>query len=140
MQENTKKTLGIFWKYTMKYWPAFFITVFFLVVGAIITVITPIYLKKIVDLMSAGSLARNETYKNLMSILSVIVILYIVEWAWMDRFPPHRVSGKTKYSQWKNSFRYPKFGEIPKIKRTIQVEKGLVYLTKGVSDYLFNLG
>ncbi|OGH93295.1 MAG: hypothetical protein A2563_01670 [Candidatus Magasanikbacteria bacterium RIFOXYD1_FULL_40_23] len=81
MQENTKKTLGIFWKYTMKYWPAFFITVFFLVVGAIITVITPIYLKKIVDLMSAGSLARNETYKNLMSILSVIVILYIVEWA-----------------------------------------------------------
>ncbi|MBS3076076.1 hypothetical protein J4429_06515 [Candidatus Pacearchaeota archaeon] len=66
--------------------------------------------------------------------------LYIVEWAWMDRFPPHRVSGKTKYSQWKNSFRYPKFGEIPKIKRTIQVEKGLVYLTKGVSDYLFNLG
>mgnify|MGYP001564536955 CR=1 FL=1 len=83
MQENTKKTLKIFWQYTMKYWPSFFITVGFLVVGAVVTVITPIYLKRIVDLMTVGSLNRLETYPSLVSILSLIIILYVIEWcAW----------------------------------------------------------
>ena len=63
--------------------------------------------------------------------------LYITPWSWIYQFPAHTVQGKTKLSEWVNHFRYPKLKDLPKIKATYQVEKGLVHLTKGVPQYMF---
>lgn len=65
--------------------------------------------------------------------------LYIVHWSWIDQFEPSICRGKTKYSQWENSFRYPKFKMLPHISKTYDVKKGKVHLTKGVPDYLFDI-
>ena len=63
---------------------------------------------------------------------------YIIKWSWMNQYAPHRCRGKTNFSQWDNTFLYPKFKDIPKITKTMQMEKGLVHLTEGVPDYFFN--
>jgi ABC-type bacteriocin/lantibiotic exporter with double-glycine peptidase domain len=49
VQENTKKTMHIFWRYTMRYRWSFLITIFSLLIAAILTAATPVYLKKIID-------------------------------------------------------------------------------------------
>ncbi len=64
---------------------------------------------------------------------------YVIKWSWMNQYPTHRSVGKTKYSHWDNIFRYPKFKDFPPIIRTLHVEKGLVHLTEGVPDYLFDI-
>ncbi len=83
MQENTRKTLQIFWHHTMQHWLAFFVTVFSLLVASVITSLTPVYLKKIVDLMSTGSTSSEEIYANLLHLVLFIGVLYGIEWiAW----------------------------------------------------------
>jgi len=65
--------------------------------------------------------------------------LYLVNWTWMYQFPPHRTKGKTDFTEWDQILRYPKEKDIPKIKRTYEVEKGLVHLTQGVPEYMFDV-
>ncbi|MFA5855767.1 MAG: hypothetical protein WC867_00275 [Candidatus Pacearchaeota archaeon] len=64
--------------------------------------------------------------------------LYIVNWSWMTQFSPHEVSGKTPISEWEDVFRYPKFNNLPTISKYYKVEKGFIYLTENIPDYLFN--
>ena len=65
--------------------------------------------------------------------------LYITTWSWIYQFPSHETKGKTKFSQWNNTFRYQKLKDIPKITEAYSVEKGLVYLTQGVDSDLFDI-
>jgi len=65
--------------------------------------------------------------------------LYIVKWDWINQYSTSNCSGKTYTSKWKNQFRYPKLKDIPKTEQTYKVKKGLVHLTQGVEDYLFNI-
>jgi hypothetical protein len=65
--------------------------------------------------------------------------LYIVSSNWINQFPPHETRGRTSLSQWENTFRYPKFNLLPLVKRTHTVRGGLVHLTEGVPEGLFNL-
>jgi len=63
--------------------------------------------------------------------------LYLTPWNWIYQFPPHHTSGKTKYTEWDLTLRYPKQKDLPKTKITYEVEKGLVHLTKGIPLYMF---
>ncbi len=65
--------------------------------------------------------------------------LYLVTWNWMLQFPPHKTSGKTERSEWKNTFRYPKYRCLPDITGSFDVEKGRVYITKGVPAKAFTI-
>ncbi|MBX4212341.1 hypothetical protein KW787_02710 [Candidatus Pacearchaeota archaeon] len=58
--------------------------------------------------------------------------IYLVEWDWMNQFPPHSVSGKTKSSAWEYILRYPKAKLLPPTTHTYKVNKGKVYITEGV--------
>ena len=65
--------------------------------------------------------------------------MYLVQWNWIYQFPPHQTRGKTKFTEWNLTLRYPKEKDLPKIRRTYEVEKGLVHLTKGVPSYMFDI-
>ena len=52
--------------------------------------------------------------------------LWLVAWDWMNQYPPSTV----KYG---NIFRYAKKSDLPETQRTIEVKKGLIHLTGGVS-------
>ena len=66
--------------------------------------------------------------------------LYIVNWNWIHKYPPHETSGQTNHSKWNNTLRYPKLKGIPKIVKSYEVEKGFVHLTQDVPLESFNLG
>jgi len=59
--------------------------------------------------------------------------LHLVEWNWMQQFPPHYTEGSTRISVWQNTLRYPKLKLVPKTIRSFEVEKGLVHLTEGIN-------
>jgi hypothetical protein len=65
--------------------------------------------------------------------------LFITPWSFVYEFEPHKVSGKTKYSEWEDTFRYPKHKYLPKVKKTYEVEKGLVHITRKVPEYMFEI-
>jgi len=65
--------------------------------------------------------------------------LNIVDWTWMQQFPPHEVKGQTQRSQWHHIFRYAKRAKLPPIISAHQVEKGTVFLTHGVNPEDFDL-
>jgi hypothetical protein len=63
--------------------------------------------------------------------------LTLIKWDWISQFPVHRVSGKTRRSEWINYFRYPKANKFPRVYETKQVEKGRINFTIGVPrDFL----
>ncbi len=67
--------------------------------------------------------------------------LYIVTWDWMKQYPPHDVYGYSRKSgHWHNTFRYPKFDDLPKIIDSHKVRKGVVHLTEGVPEKEFLIG
>ena len=63
--------------------------------------------------------------------------LYLVEWDWMEQFPPSRVSGSTQKSVWENTFRYPKMRNLPAVVSSRKVDKGIIHFTEGVKPGLF---
>jgi hypothetical protein len=63
--------------------------------------------------------------------------LYVVDWGWMQQFPPHHTQGQTEISQWDNTLRYPKLALMPPTIRTVQVNKGLIHFTKDVDPKTF---
>ena len=80
--------------------------------------------------------AKEEKLEELVSMRE----LWIVPWQWMFQFPPSETSGKTKFSEWNNTLRYPKKNKLPEIEETHKVKKGLVHLTRGVSPEIIHLG
>ena len=83
MQENTRKTLKLYWQHTHRYRLVFFTVVFAIAGGAVINVVVPIYMKNFIDLLSAGNLDRGSVVSGLVQILIFIALLHGVEWvAW----------------------------------------------------------
>lgn len=58
--------------------------------------------------------------------------IYIVSWDWMRQYPSHQTEGRTRISEWQNTFRYPKPDDLPAVIETRAVNKGFVHLTEGV--------
>jgi len=56
--------------------------------------------------------------------------LYIINWSWIYQYSPSKV----KYG---NIFRYPKLKDIPAVRESYDVDKGIVHLTKGVPGFLW---
>lgn len=65
--------------------------------------------------------------------------LYIIEWDWMNQFEKYHHIGRTKISEWDYWMRFAKLNAVPDITKTYPVKKGVVHLTKGVPNCLFNL-
>jgi hypothetical protein len=58
--------------------------------------------------------------------------LWITEWKWMNQYPPSVTGGQTAFSRWENTFRYPKFKDLPPITKSYDVAKGRINLTRRV--------
>ena len=57
----------------------------------------------------------------------------------MYQFPSSHTKGQTEISEWDHYLRYPKFKLLPKTTKTIEVEKGLVFLSQGVNESNFQI-
>ena len=74
-----------------------------------------------------------ETAEDREKILEEMVLkreLYIINWNWIYQYAPSKV----KYG---NIFRYPKLKDVPAVRESYNVNKGIVYLTKGVPKFLW---
>ncbi len=65
--------------------------------------------------------------------------LSVVPWDWMTQFPAYRQKGKTEYSEWDNTLRFPKGRLLPKIVHSYKVLGGEVNLTEGVNPNNFSV-
>jgi ATP-binding cassette subfamily B protein len=70
MKNNTLKTLKIYWQYTMRHKPAFFLTVGGIFFANIFQLIEPLFFKKFFDLLATG--ASPEVVGQLIYILIII--------------------------------------------------------------------
>lgn len=59
---------------------------------------------------------------------------WLVDWDWMNQFPPSETRGKTELSEWQNTLRYPKKKFLPGTIKAYNVEKGKIYLTEKVDE------
>jgi hypothetical protein len=64
--------------------------------------------------------------------------IFVVPWAWMNRYAPHKTSGRTALSEWNHSLRYPKYRDLPPTVKTYSVYGGKVHLTTGVPQERFS--
>ncbi|MDD5700159.1 MAG: hypothetical protein PHH00_03130 [Candidatus Nanoarchaeia archaeon] len=64
--------------------------------------------------------------------------LWLVDWSWMNQFPPSETSGKTEISEWQHTLRYPKKKLVPETIKSYDVRKGKVHLTQGINPEDFN--
>ncbi len=80
MQNNTKLTLKLYIQHLRKYWLAFFVTIFFLGSAAVLTVVTPLYMKDFINYLAGGLANRTNITSNLLRVLMYIAILHIFEW------------------------------------------------------------
>jgi len=63
--------------------------------------------------------------------------LYLVRSDWALQFLPRLTKGKSKKSKWENTLRYFKMNDLPKVKDSYRVKKGLVHITEGVNPNRF---
>ena len=63
----------------------------------------------------------------------------IVPWNWIYQFNPQRNKGRTEKSAWDYELVSALFNKIPKVVKSYKVEKGLINITEGVNEKLFNL-
>ena len=68
--------------------------------------------------------------------------IWVVPWRWMDQFQGSRCTGVGKNGRtWDHTLRYAKKAELPDVKESVDIEKGVIHLTKGVRrddfSYLF---
>jgi ATP-binding cassette, subfamily B, bacterial len=80
MKQNTKKTLNIYWQNVWHYKTSFLFCLVAIIGASIINVIIPLYFKKFFDELASGHLI-NTIVKSLISILIMIAILRLVQWA-----------------------------------------------------------
>lgn len=79
MENNTKKTLGIFLKHSLRYKLLMFL-IPFSITGAVLTnVILPLYYKAFFDVLASNQ-SRDLIYQNLIAILTNILIAVLVGW------------------------------------------------------------
>lgn len=80
MENNTKKTLGIFLRHSLKYKLMMFL-IPFSITGAVVTnVILPLYYKAFFDVLASGQ-SRDIVFDKLISILINIAFAVLVGWA-----------------------------------------------------------
>jgi len=83
----------------------------------------------IYQLQTPPSEIKTENLENLENLV-ISRELFIVEWDWINQFPPYHNSGETKKSSWDHSLRHPKKNKLPKTIQTYEVNKGLIHLTQ----------
>lgn len=64
--------------------------------------------------------------------------LHIVQWGWINQFPHYHHKGKTDISEWDHYILFPKARLIPEITHEFEIEKGTLFLTKGVNPRDFS--
>ncbi|MBN1779427.1 MAG: ABC transporter ATP-binding protein [Candidatus Buchananbacteria bacterium] len=79
MQTNTKKTLKIYWRYSLKYKIAVFSVLIFGIASAALTSIVPLYFKHFFDVLAGGQLP-SAAGKILVGILLTILGLELFQW------------------------------------------------------------
>jgi ABC-type multidrug transport system fused ATPase/permease subunit len=79
MQHNTKKTLSVYWRSSLKYKKTVFFAVFGVLGASVMTVVTPLYLKKFFDILTSGKII-SEIVSGLISVLVMIAILRLAQW------------------------------------------------------------
>jgi len=80
MENNTKKTLGIFLRHSQRYKLLMFL-ILFSITGAVLTnVILPLYYKAFFDVLASNQ-SRDAVYGELISILTNILAAVLVGWA-----------------------------------------------------------
>jgi len=79
MQNNTKKTLSVYWRSSLKYKKTVFFAVFGAIGASVMVVITPLYFKKFFDILTSGKII-SEIVSSLISVLIVIAVLRLAQW------------------------------------------------------------
>ena len=79
MQENTKKTLKIYWQHASRYpfWVG--LALFGSAVGAVLNITIPLYYKKLFDFLTVGS-PTSVIMDSLINVLWIIFILEFAKW------------------------------------------------------------
>lgn len=82
MQNNTRKTLKIYWEHAIKYKLSGLIIFFCVVVGSAMSVVTPLYYKQFFDTL--GNEGSKEIIANeLVGILMMVLVINFIAWvAW----------------------------------------------------------
>ncbi len=80
MENNTKKTLGIFLKYSLKYKLLMFLVPFSITGAVVVNVIVPLYYKAFFDVLVSQQ-SKEVIYQSLFVILSNILLALLVGWA-----------------------------------------------------------
>lgn len=80
MKENTKKTFAIFWQEIKKYKAAGLLTLIGVVGGSALTVVTPLYFKKIFDLLGQPQ-PKDVLVPQIIQILFTILFIELLCWA-----------------------------------------------------------
>ena len=80
MKTNTKLTLKIYAQHLRPYWLPFFVALFFITGAAIMTIITPLYMKDFVNYLADGGSDKAQVVNNLLRVLMYLAILHIFEW------------------------------------------------------------
>ncbi len=79
MQQNTKKTLSIFWQEIKKYKTSGLVVFFSVAIASGMSIITPLYFKKIFDLLAQPG-PKEELVPQLVHILLVILTIELLIW------------------------------------------------------------
>ena len=82
MQNNTKKTLKIYWEHIIKYKLSGLVIVFSVVIASVLYIIAPLYYKHFFDIL--GSEGPREIVANeLIGVLMMILTIHLISWmAW----------------------------------------------------------
>jgi ATP-binding cassette, subfamily B, bacterial len=79
MQNNTKKTLKIFWEHILKYKLSGLIILFSIVAASAINVILPLYYKKFFDILGSGQ-TKEIISSELINTLILILSIHFINW------------------------------------------------------------
>lgn len=80
MQENTKKTLKIYWQHSSRYKVVVFGIIVTIIGATVLGVVLPIYLKNFIDILSSSGLPRPIAYTHLLRIIALMAAINFVAW------------------------------------------------------------
>jgi len=79
MQNNTRKTLKIYWENTIKYKLSVLITLFFIVIASASGVVVPLYYKQFFDILGSEG-PREIIAGKLVGVLMMVLIIHSIGW------------------------------------------------------------
>ncbi|MFA5022362.1 MAG: ABC transporter ATP-binding protein [Patescibacteria group bacterium] len=79
MKDNTKKTLQIFWQFSLKYKFALFLVIITISAASALNVVVPLYFKDFFDILASGQ-SQGVVTQALISILISIAVLELIQW------------------------------------------------------------